>query len=88
VRELVHAVEAAMIVCDAPDLAPSHFAALGNGKRHDTPAAAVTTLREAERAQIERALAVSEGHRAQAARMLGISERNLYRKIRAHRLEA
>jgi DNA-binding NtrC family response regulator len=88
VRELAHAVEAAMIVCDGPELQPHHFARALDGL---TPAVesppAVASLRDVERTQIERALAVSSGRRAQAARLLGISERNLYRKIRAHGLD-
>jgi DNA-binding NtrC family response regulator len=89
VRELLHTIESAMVVCDGPEITlrhlPPHFS--------DAPAAgagaapAVTTLRETERQQIQAALSVTSGHRAQAAHLLGISERNLYRKIRAHRLE-
>ena len=91
VRELVHAVEAAMIVCDGPELLPAHFATVLNGRQAAAPAAAseqVSTLREMERRQIQRALAACDGRRAQAARLLGISERNLYRKIHAHGLDA
>jgi DNA-binding NtrC family response regulator len=89
VRELVHAVEAAMIVCDGPELQASHVARVLNGRVAATAPDehGVSTLRECERAQIARALEATEGKRAQAARLLGISERNLYRKIRAHRLD-
>ena len=51
-------------------------------------AASVPPLRQTEREQIARALAATSGRRAAAARMLGISERNLYRKIRTHDIEA
>jgi two-component system, NtrC family, response regulator AtoC len=90
VRELVHAVEAAMIVCDGPALLAAHFTSVLNGRSvaPHAPAEPVSTLREAERRQIERALGATGGRRAQAARLLGISERNLYRKIRAHCLDA
>ena len=92
VRELVHAVEAAMIVCDGPELLPAHFARVLDARRmqpaESAAPAAVSTLREMERRQIQRALTATDGHRAQAARLLGISERNLYRKIRAHGLDA
>jgi two-component system NtrC family response regulator/two-component system response regulator AtoC len=89
VRELVHAVEAAMIVCDGPELQAPHVARVLNGRVAATAPDehGVSTLRECERAQIARALEATEGKRAQAARLLGISERNLYRKIRAHRLD-
>ena len=89
VRELLHAVEAAMIVCDGAELLPAHFAAAPTGRAaHETEGAGVRTLREMERLQIQRALEAAAGKRAQAARLLGISERNLYRKIRAHHLDA
>jgi DNA-binding NtrC family response regulator len=44
------------------------------------------TLVELELTHIRRALEASNGHRGQAARILGISERNLYRKLKEHRL--
>jgi DNA-binding NtrC family response regulator len=44
------------------------------------------TLEELELQHIQRALVASAGHRGNAARMLGISERNLYRKLKDHRL--
>ena len=89
VRELLHTIESAMILCDGPEILPSHLPpALSNGSPGASPAPAVIpTLREAEKAQIRSALASTAGHRAHAARLLGISERNLYRKIRAHGLD-
>jgi DNA-binding NtrC family response regulator len=84
VRELLHAIEAAVIVCDGAEIGPEHFAAIAGRVE---PPRDLPTLRQAERVQIAQALQVSEGRRAQAARLLGISERNLYRKIRAHKLE-
>ena len=44
------------------------------------------TLVELEVMHIRRALEASHGHRNLAARILGISERNLYRKLKEHRL--
>ena len=61
---------------------------LRRGARVSHDAASVPTLRQTEREQIARALAATSGRRAPAARMLGISERNLYRKIRIHNIEA
>jgi two-component system response regulator HydG len=91
VRELLHAIESAMIVCDADTILPQHLPGLpkpGPAEAVPSSAESFLTLRETERRQIRAALAASRGHRAQAARLLGISERNLYRKIRAHRLDA
>ena len=45
------------------------------------------SLEELERRYIGVLLERFEGHRAKVARVLQISERNLYRKIRAYRLE-
>jgi DNA-binding NtrC family response regulator len=88
VRELLHAIEAAMVVCDGPEIGPHHLAQVMGSSTHPPAGAPPRTLRELERLHIEDALRTTEGHRGEAARMLGISERNLYRKIRAHRLDA
>jgi DNA-binding NtrC family response regulator len=89
VRELRHAIEAAMIVCDGPELLPEHFSPpIRQHAAPHSPAPGVSTLRQMEREQIKAALAATAGHRAHTAKLLGISERNLYRKIRAHRLDS
>jgi len=88
VRELLHTIESAMVVCDGSEIEPRH---LPTSLVRRAPAAALSqpgTLRDVERAHIAAALQSAAGHRAEAARMLGISERNLYRKIRAHKLDA
>ena len=89
VRELKYTVEAAMIVCDGPDLLASHFGRVMNGRAPQPQAddTSVARLRDVERLYIERALHATHGRRAQAARLLGISERNLYRKIHTYQLE-
>ena len=90
VRELLHAIEAAAIVGDGPDILPDHLPATMRGQP-SAPAtaeiASVATLEATERAQIELALRVTAGHRGQAARLLGISERNLYRKLHEYELD-
>jgi DNA-binding NtrC family response regulator len=93
VRELVHAVEAAVVVCEGAEILVEHLPlSVRNGS---TPVAAtipivdgerLPTLVELELAHIRRALEASHGHRGNAARALGISERNLYRKLKEHRL--
>lgn len=87
VRELNHAIEAATIIGDGPEILPEHLPASirfpqaadddGGGD-----ASTMVTLQEAERRHIEHVLRATGGHRGDAARILGISERNLYRKIR------
>ncbi len=92
VRELLHVVEAAMIVCEGEEIRPEHLPPAirpaAAAPAADTPAenAQPETLEELERKHIRLALQASGGHRGNAARMLGISERNLYRKLRDHRL--
>jgi DNA-binding NtrC family response regulator len=87
VRELLHAIEAAMVVCDGPEILPPHLTTIHAQTSSARDASGgVPTLRQTEREQIARALAATSGRRAAAARMLGISERNLYRKIRAHKI--
>ena len=85
VRELLHVIEAAMVVCDVPEIQPSHLTALAS--HQPSAPTEIPTLRESERQQIADALRISDGRRAAAARLLGISERNLYRKIRTHKLD-
>jgi DNA-binding NtrC family response regulator len=102
VRELLHAVEAAAVVCEGAEITADHLPAAvrggavardglgGPGGPGDGPrpphSAPLPTLEELELAHIRRALEVSGGHRGNAARMLGISERNLYRKLKEHRM--
>jgi DNA-binding NtrC family response regulator len=93
VRELLHAVEAAVVVCEGESILAEHLPPSVRGGPAP-PAADVTsvdggrlpTLVELELAHIRRALDASHGHRGNAARTLGISERNLYRKLKEHRL--
>jgi transcriptional regulator with PAS, ATPase and Fis domain len=88
VRELLHAIEAAIVVCDGPEILPEHLTTISRAPTEATDTAAgVPTLRHTEREQIARALTATSGRRAAAARMLGISERNLYRKIRVHKID-
>ena len=98
VRELLHAVEAAVVVCEGDEIRVEHLpesvrgaAPLGRGVPASTVEWAANgrlfpTLMELEVLHIRRALESSHGHRGNAARMLGISERNLYRKLKEHRL--
>ncbi len=92
VRELAHVVEAAMIVCDGPEVLPAHLPP-SLGLRSAAPAAPTAasdgrmpTLDELERAHVRAALSATAGHRGNAAKLLGISERNLYRKLREYGL--
>jgi DNA-binding NtrC family response regulator len=86
-------VEAAEVVCDGTEIRAEHLPLSVRGGSAP-PAAAVSTvdggrvptLVELELMHIRRVLEASHGHRGNAARALGISERNLYRKLKEHRL--
>jgi len=86
VRELKHVVEAALVLCDGPEVRPEHLPAAVRQPRIAAAAAtstgAIQTLEELERDHIRRVLDAVQGHRERAAKALGISERNLYRKLR------
>ena len=92
VRELMHVVEAALVLCEGESVQPVHLPpALRNSKVVTSSSmvnehTVIPTLEETERRQICSALEASKGHRGNAARILGISERNLYRKLREHKL--
>ena len=95
VRELLHVVEAAMVMCEGDEILPEHLPvgmrsplSTLRSNAHSAPGgtAEIPTLDELERSHIKMALEASEGNRGTAARILGISERNLYRKLKDHRL--
>jgi DNA-binding NtrC family response regulator len=90
VRELLHAVEAATVVCEGPEILEEHLPIAVRAAACMVPEVSadgrMPTLEELELQHIQRALSASGGHRGNAARMLGISERNLYRKLKDHRL--
>lgn len=96
VRELLHAIEAAVVVCEGAEITAEHLPAcvrVGPGPAQGSGAAAqerdrgrLLTLTQLENLHIRRALEECHGHRGNAARALGISERNLYRKLKEHRL--
>jgi DNA-binding NtrC family response regulator len=87
-------VEAAVVVCEGAEILAEHLPVSVRGAAAEPLAAAVPTvdggrlptLVELELMHIRRALEASHGHRGNAARALGISERNLYRKLKEHRL--
>ncbi|HTS28425.1 MAG TPA: sigma-54 dependent transcriptional regulator [Bryobacteraceae bacterium] len=93
VRELLHAVEAAVVVCEGEEILAGHLPSSVHGSP-PPPASLVPvvdgghipTLDELELMHIRRVLEAHHGHRGNAARVLGISERNLYRKLKEHRL--
>ena len=93
VRELLHAVEAAFVICEGDAIQLEHLPpSVQQSPGTPLPVTPgpqeghIPTLAELEVIHIRRALELNHGHRASAARALGISERNLYRKLKEHRL--
>jgi two-component system response regulator FlrC len=79
VRELRNVLERAAILADGSELDAGLIAL---PEPPADPAASGGTLRDIERAAIQRALAATGGHRRQAADRLGIGLRTLYDKIK------
>jgi len=87
VRELRNILERAVLLGDqqlltAKDL---HFDVRADTDRFDD--AAITTLEQVERTQIERALRILGGQVPEAAKRLGIPRSSLYNKIRQYRID-
>ncbi len=89
IRELLHVVEASVVVSEEeilPEHVPANVRTYACGPTRAAEPSELPTLEDLERAHIERVLNSTGGHRGNAARILGISERNLYRKLREYGL--
>jgi DNA-binding NtrC family response regulator len=90
VRELMHAVEHAVLLAGGEQIDIEHLpsAIVGGGGRSDARAETMLPLAEAmrafERSYLVRALSDFEGKRAMTAESLGISRKNLWEKLRQH----
>lgn len=94
VRELRNAIEGAVALCKGDkitlrDLPPTVRGLAGGppSAERGLPATGTTTLQEAEKQLIIRALQECEGNRTLAARKIGISRRTLHRKLHEYHLE-
>jgi DNA-binding NtrC family response regulator len=86
VRELQHAIERAVIMCDAPVLQPDDFlfSAAEGGEKDRLPEG--FSLEHMERLLINRIVKKHGGNVSKAARELGISRAALYRRLEKHGL--
>jgi two-component system response regulator AtoC len=84
VRELSNALERAAILADGDTVGAEHLVLGIPGSAPPEPEA--TTLVQAERAAIQRALDAEGGNRKRTAARLGISLRSLYDKLKGHGL--
>ncbi len=80
IRELVHAIERAVILADGNVLKPTDF--LLNEKTSISLKTGPETLEEMERLMISKALNQNDGNYSAAAEQLGISRQTLYNKIK------
>ncbi len=89
IRELRNAIESMVVlarkdVLDVDDI-PSYLKSPRDRAETSSSVSGVN-LEEAEKENIKRALARTEGNREKAAKLLGIGERTLYRKIKRYGL--
>jgi DNA-binding NtrC family response regulator len=85
-RELRGALRSAQLLANGQPIQPGHLP-LALAGRHGPKDEPVSTLAEAEREHIRRALAQVKGNRSRAARLLGIDRGTLSRKLRVMGLE-
>jgi two-component system, NtrC family, response regulator HydG len=83
IRELQHAVERAVILCDKETLSPDDFGALQKQAAHD-PVFDHLNLERLEAWAIRRAIAKHGGNISHAAEELGLSRGALYRRMETY----
>lgn len=83
IRELEHAIEKAIIICDN-ELLPAELFQLP--KRTDTPEATASTLEEMEMQMIRKTLDKCGGNLSAVAAQLGITRQTLYNKMKKYGL--
>lgn len=81
IRELEHAIEKAIIICDNAFL-PAELFQLP--RRSDTPEASASTLEEMEMQMIRKALDKCSGNLSAVAAQLGITRQTLYNKMKKY----
>ena len=90
VRQLINAVQNAVILCEGERIEPRHLPPeIAGGATTDpgNPDTAGMSLDQLEKQAIRNALQVTAGNREKAAKMLGIGERTLYRKLNEYGLK-
>jgi DNA-binding NtrC family response regulator len=95
VRELMHAVQHAMLLARGAPIDLQHLPISVRGPRDEEARPESATMRplsqamkEFERAYLSRVLDAFDGKRTAAADLLGISRKNLWEKVRMHGLSA
>lgn len=88
VRDLEHALERAIIVCDGRVILPEHLPRRFSGEGPaiiEDEEKELVTLAEMEKEHIRKVLHHTRGNRNEAARILGISRTSLWRKLKEDR---
>lgn len=83
IRELEHAIEKAIIICDNDSLPAELFQP---ARKPNAPEAAASTLEEMERQMIRKALDTCGGNLSAVASQLGITRQTLYNKMKKYGL--
>jgi len=89
VRELLHAVERAVILAKGEEIEPGDLPpeVVGRSAASGASASVAGSLESIERQHIVATLRQVSGHRGKAAALLEIDPKTLYRKIHAYRIE-
>lgn len=85
IRELQHAVEKAVILCDGPEITPDTLL-LHRVVAQVIGPEAFTTFEQMERAMIEHAMTQHGGNLSAVAQQLGVTRQTLYNKIKRYGL--
>ena len=83
IRELQHAIEKAVILCDGNIIMPDDIDG-GNPIKKEKPLEEVQTLDEMEHRMIEKTIKECEGNLSMVAARLGISRQTLYNKMKRY----
>jgi transcriptional regulator of acetoin/glycerol metabolism len=84
IRELQHAIERAVILCESFEIRPADF--IFQEAEMETVIPAHINLEEMEKQAIYNAIKKHEGNLTQAARELGLGRTTLYRKMEKYGL--
>ncbi len=86
IRELEHAIEKAVILCDSEQLPPEAFQLQPTASTSAPPPPTATTLEEMEVKMISQAIDACDGNLSAVAAQLGISRQTLYNKMKKYGL--
>lgn len=86
IRELQHAVERAVILCDGDKLLPEHLNLVQREKKAERAEEDLRSLEEMEREAVRKAIDHCKGNLSMAAARLGISRQTLYNKMKRYGL--